>query len=106
MNDFRNTWRARAQPWFAFCALALFLSVPLAQAQQLSYFKNFFVTGDYVAAGVGLQHTGVNGFATGSITIDPAKVPADAEVVAAYLYWQTISSSGAPDPTALAGAQF
>ena len=72
----------------------------------LSYFKNYFVTGDYVAAGVGMQRTGVNGFATGTITIDPAKIPAGAEIVAAYLYWQTVSSSGAPDPSALRGARF
>ena len=64
------------------------------------------MTGDYVAAGVGLQHTGVNGFATGTITIDPSQIPAGAEIVAAYLYWQTISSSGAPDPSVLRGAKF
>ena len=72
----------------------------------LGYFKNYFVTGDYVAAGVGLQRTGVNGFATGTITIDPSQIPAGAELLAAYLYWQTISTSGAPDPSALRGAKF
>ncbi|HEY1332700.1 MAG TPA: hypothetical protein VGF31_00505, partial [Myxococcaceae bacterium] len=72
----------------------------------LAYFKNYFVSGDYVAAGVGLQRTGVNGFATGTITIDPSQIPAGADIVAAYLYWQTISSSGAPDPSALRGAKF
>src|ERR1700754_1230453 len=75
-------------------------------AGRLDYFKNYFVTGDYVAAGVGLQHTGVNALAKGTITIAPAQIPAGAEVVAAYLYWQTISSSGAPDPSALTGAKF
>ena len=73
---------------------------------SLGYFKNYFVTGDYVAAGVGLQRTGVNGFATGYITIDPSQIPAGAEVLAAYLYWQTISTSGTPDPSALRGAKF
>jgi hypothetical protein len=78
-----------------------------ARAQNaLNYFKNYFVTGDYVAVGVGLQHTGVNGFATGTLTVDPAQIPPDAEVVAAYLYWQTISSSGTPDPSVLQGAKF
>ena len=64
------------------------------------------MTGDYVAAGVGLQRKGVNGFATGNITIDPAQIPAGAEIVAAYLYWQTISSSGTPALSALQGAKF
>ncbi|HMK72697.1 MAG TPA: hypothetical protein VK454_05120 [Myxococcaceae bacterium] len=73
---------------------------------SLRYFKNYFVTGDYVAAGVGLQRTGVNGFATGYINIDASQIPAGAEVLAAYLYWQTISTSGAPDPSALRGATF
>jgi hypothetical protein len=72
----------------------------------LGYFKNYFVTGDYLAVGVGMQHTGVNGFANGTLTVAPGQIPAGAEVVAAYLYWQTISSSGAPDPSVLQGAKF
>jgi hypothetical protein len=72
----------------------------------LGYFKNYFVTGDYLAVGVGLQHTGVNGFANGTLTVAPGQIPAGAEVVAAYLYWQTISSSGTPDPSVLQGAKF
>ena len=90
-------------------AVLLFVALPshaTGSPGGLTYFKNYFVTGDYVAAGVGLQHTGVNGFAKGTITIDPAQIPAGAEVVAAYLYWQTISSSGTPDPSALKGAKF
>jgi hypothetical protein len=106
MKSFRKAAYATG-PWLAVCAIAAGIAAPTVQAQQgLHYFKNFFVTGNYVAAGVGLQHTGVNGFATGTITIDPAQVPADAEIVAAYLYWQTISSSGAPEASVLAGAKF
>src|SRR5215813_10287899 len=87
--------------------LAIALPCHPARAQNaLNYFKNYFVTGDYLAVGVGLQHTGVNGFATGMLTVDPAQIPPDAEVVAAYLYWQTISSSGTPDPSVLQGAKF
>ena len=87
--------------------LAAVLSPHPARAQNaLGYFKNYLVTGDYLAVGVGLQHTGVNGFANGTLTIDAAQLPAGAEVVAAYLYWQTISSSGAPDPSVLRGAKF
>ena len=87
--------------------LSLVLPSPAARAADgLGYFKNFFVTGDYLAVGVGLQHTGVNGFATGTLTVAPGQIPAGAEVVAAYLYWQTISSSGTPDPSVLQGAKF
>jgi hypothetical protein len=83
------------------------LAAQPARAQNaLNYFKNYFVTGDYVAVGVGLQHTGVNGLATGTLTVDPSQIPANAEVVAAHLYWQTISSSGTPDPSVLQGAKF
>ena len=85
----------------------LAVAVPSRSARAdggLGYFKNYFVTGDYVTAAVGLQRTGVNGFATGNINI--AGIPDGAEVVAAYLYWQTISSSGAPDPSAIRGAKF
>ena len=87
--------------------LAAALVAHPAHAQNaLNHFKNYFVTGDYVAVGVGLQHTGVNGLATGTLTVDPSQIPADAEVVAAYLYWQTISSSGTPEPNVLQGAKF
>jgi hypothetical protein len=89
--------------------LALLMSVaPGASAQQLEPFKNYLVTGDYVAAGVALRGTGVNGLATGYINIGDDQVPAGAEVVAAYLYWQVITNSGTPpnpDP-ALIGARF
>jgi hypothetical protein len=79
---------------------------PVRAQNALNYFKNYFVTGDYVAVAVGLQHTGVNGFATGTLTVDPSQIPPDAEVVAAHLYWQTISASGTPDPSVLQGAKF
>jgi hypothetical protein len=106
MKSIRKAARACGW-WLALCGVAASLTMQTAHAQQdLHYFKNFFLTGDYAVASVGLQHTGVNGLATGTITIDPAQVPADAEIVAAYLYWQTISSSGAPDPSTLAGAKF
>src|SRR5690242_4176497 len=98
---------ARASRTLAVGALlAAVLSTHPARAQNaLGYFKNYILTGDYLAVGIGLQHTGVNGFANGTLTIDPAQIPAGAEVVAAYLYWQTISSSGTPDPSVLRGAK-
>ena len=75
---------------------ALFLSLqpssPMsAQAPDgLTFFKNYFITGDYAVGGVGLRGTGAGGIATGSITI--AGVPPAADIVAAFLYWQVAST--------------
>ncbi|MGZ6134621.1 MAG: hypothetical protein ACXWK9_09175, partial [Myxococcaceae bacterium] len=41
---------------------AALVATPARAQEALGYFKNYFVTGDYVAAGVGLQRKGVNGF--------------------------------------------
>src|SRR6185369_16680898 len=52
-------------------ALVLMLFAQAAQAQdRLSFFKNYFVTGDVVAAGVGVRSSGVNGVATANIVIN------------------------------------
>src|SRR5215468_9775959 len=102
----RRTAARSLGPLAAGVLLVALPSHATGSAGRLDYFKNYFVTGDYVAAGVGLRGTGVNGFATGNITIDPAQIPAGAEVVAAYLYWQTTSSPVTPDPSALQGAKF
>jgi len=67
--------------------------------------NNFFVTGDYVVGGVGLRGLGTvdpatgRSLATGTITIpdnnqpNPSGVPAGADIVAAYLYWETVEKS-------------
>lgn len=65
-----------------------------ANRDSLSYFKNYFVTGDYAVAGVALRGQGVNGFANGTISMN--SVPAGADVVAAFLYWQTVETTAAP----------
>jgi hypothetical protein len=55
----------------------------------LSLFKNYFVTGDYVVAGVGLRGRGdATGFAKGNITV--SGVPDGADIVAAFLYWEAV----------------
>ena len=54
----------------------------------LGFFKNYFITGDYAVGGVGLHDLGVNGIATGSIPIQG--VPAESDVLAAFLYWQVV----------------
>ncbi len=78
--------------------LPLIVLVLFAQAawagDALSFFNNWFVTGDYAVSGVGLRGTGVNGWATG--TINMAGVPANAEPVAAFLYWSTAESTQTP----------
>ena len=82
-------------------------SAQTTNPNPLSLFKNYFVTGDYVVGGVGLRGLGVSGFATGTISIPdthqatatdvPAQgVPLGADVVAAFLYWQTVESSQVP----------
>src|SRR6266436_9198539 len=75
-----------------------------AGSDALKFFQNFFVTGDYVVAGVGLRGQGGQngspaGLATGTINV--SGVPSDADVVAAFLYWQVVSSSALPDSGAL-----
>src|SRR5215831_6944123 len=67
----------------------------------LNFFKNYIVTGDYAVGGVGLRGLGDGtGFATGTIKIpDTANyanakaVPAGADIVAAFLYWQSVEKS-------------
>src|SRR5712664_4045861 len=80
----------------------------LAQtSSQLTLSNNYFVTGDYIVGGVGLRGLGVNGFATGTINIpdtaqpNPSSVPAGADIVAAFLYWETVEKT----QSAFAGQQ-
>src|SRR5262245_57834284 len=91
----------------AVLVVSLLSATSVQAADALRYFKNYFITGDFVAAGVGLRSTGVGGFASGNIVINtvpctagsPAAgysyvdcstqgaVPAD--IIAAFLYWTT-----------------
>ncbi|MDQ3347214.1 MAG: hypothetical protein M3545_04530 [Acidobacteriota bacterium] len=77
-------------------AAALFGAVPASAQQPLSFFKNYFVTGDYVVSGVSLFARGKDGTATAGISI--SNFPEDSvDVLAAFLYVQTveeIKSSG------------
>ena len=69
------------------------LAAQPAQAQQdgLSFFKNYFITGDYVVRGTSLWRKGVNGKAVADIPkLGGADgVTPDADIVAAFLYIQT-----------------
>lgn len=99
--------------WALFISLLLLpLSVPSAQAADaLQLFKNYFITGDYVVGGVALRGQGVpsstiaggvGSYATGVIHMNG--VPQGADIVAAYLYWETISGTGVNQSTLAIGA--
>jgi len=79
-----------------------------AQADALSFFKNYFVTGDYAVGSVGLRGlgglSGTPGIARGAISI--SGVPAKAEIVAAFLYWQVVSKASAGPDSGATGARF
>src|SRR5215467_1614609 len=110
---------------FAIAAFMVFFSMAVAQdtaeAQSLNFFKNYFVTGDYVSGGVGLRGLGVTSsaiqavsggvgsYATGVIHMSGVPgyvsngvgcsmlVPRcvqHADIVAAYLYWETVAATG------------
>jgi hypothetical protein len=66
----------------------------------LQYARGFLITGDYVVGGVDLTpalNPPVNGLSTG--TIPMTGVPANTDIVAAFLYWEAIYAPGA-QPTA------
>jgi hypothetical protein len=92
----------------ATAALGLLLVFGFAQTASaqttppLNLFNNYFITGDYVVGGVGLRGAGDStGFAHGTISIPDSVqaqatgvpspgVPAGANIVAAFLYWETV----------------
>ncbi len=102
--------RAVTRLSLACCLAALPSSVVCVQASfaqangPLNFGQNYFVRGDFVVAGAyGLNTSfGADGFGTGTIKIPDANpgitgvnsVPADAEVIAAVLYWQTVEKVG------------
>ena len=84
----------------------LALSAQAARADALNFFNNWFVTGDYTVAGVGLKNTGGVGSikmsgvpcTTGvgpSAAIAPCttKGAVQAYPVAAFLYWEAVEST-------------
>jgi hypothetical protein len=100
-----TTVRAAVRAGAVTLAAAALAPAAHAQAEALKPFKNFFVTGDYVATGVALGGTGAGGFATGQLNVGQ-QIPAGAEVVAAYLYWTTVGPSDAVPASLVAGARF
>jgi len=94
--------------------MLLLLAATTAYAQSaaatpnpLPYSKGFLVTGDYVVGGVDFtpqaNPADANGFATGTISI--SGVPADADIVGAYVYWEAVFSA-VPGMSPAAGVKF
>ncbi len=69
--------------------------VSIGQQPQLSLENNYFVTGDYATGGVTLRGTGTGTITISDSTTSPGTqgVPDGADIVAAYLYWETVESS-------------
>jgi len=89
----------RSGAWFRNVVAALSVSLMSSQqrgqaqaADALPFAKGFLVTDNDVAGGVDLDPQSVDhGFITG--TIPMSGVPAGADIIAAYLYWETISTN-------------
>jgi hypothetical protein len=73
---------------------------------DLPYARGYLLTGNYVASGIDLTENAnpvdLDGFSTGTIHITKCNppavvfncVPADADIVAAYMYWEAIVANG------------
>src|SRR5438132_11950608 len=85
----------------AFAALFTQTGTQAQSGDALPYSMGYLITGNYVAGGVNLNGArSTNGFVTG--TIPMSGVPANADIVAAFLYWETLYSANSQ----LKGATF
>src|SRR5687767_3669210 len=74
---------------------------PALAQDALPFTQSYSITGNYVVGGVDLApQSQANGFVTG--TINMTGVPANADILAAYLYWETIWTQ----PEQAEGARF
>ena len=85
----------RAAGLLIVAGLASLVIQPVVHSQSgdaLPFAKSFLITGDYAVGSVDLTpQSGGGGFLTG--TVPMTGVPANAEVLAAYVYWETISTN-------------
>ena len=99
--------RVKTHVGFAILVLLLFAQTT-GQAEPgdaLQYTKGFIVTGNYVVGGADPDDAVdpiVDGFSTREIPI--SGVPADADIVAAYLFWETLTLQS--DPSTVHGVKF
>src|SRR5688572_16133009 len=93
----RMSWMRRAAALISLAAVTVFAqSAGMAQQgdDALPFSKSYTITGDYVVGGVDLQPASTStGFLTG--TIPMSGVPANADILAAFLWWETISTDTA-----------
>src|SRR5215469_1139565 len=108
-------WPTPLKSRFSMIVLLIVLGKTGQAQDPLQFFKNYFVTGDYAVAGVGLNGQGVDGYASNTITMTgvpcttggpgpsttldaacaaPGAVPA--EPIAAFLLWQSLETSTSP----------
>ncbi len=90
---------------FGFAQLASAQTASVQTTPPLNLFNTYFITGDYVVGGVGLRGAGDStGIAHGTISIPDSVqaqatglpspgVPAGANIVAAFLYWETVEKN-------------
>ena len=84
---------------FLFLACVLPLASNGEAAEGINFFKNYFITGDYAVASVDLKPQGaVGGLISGNIEM--SGVPANADIMAAFLYWETVDATGLTTTTA------
>jgi hypothetical protein len=93
--------KSLAKAGFALLLVLLFAQTG-GQAQvtdPLTYSRGFLITGNYAVSGIDLTEArnppDIQGMSTGVINM--TEVPEDADIVAAYLYWETITLTS--DPT-------
>ena len=80
-------------------------ALPLA-TDGLKFFNNFFVTGDVVVGGVGTWSTGSGTIHMGTPAPPMSAAPEGAEALAAFLYWQVVTSANPTTVDVNAGATF
>jgi hypothetical protein len=95
MSQIQHSLRPARLRLIAICCLGLSIATQIGDAQSppsgLKFFKNYFVTGGSVTGNVDFgSQSGGGGFATGVIPI--SGVPQDADILGAFLYWETIAS--------------
>src|SRR5262245_54073032 len=95
---------------FLFLASLLLATSPgghaLAPDESLPFTTSFTVTGNYFVRGIDLAPgAATNGFVTGTINVDSEALPDNADILAAYLYWETINAGETTPPVPI-GTQF
>ncbi len=100
MKNVREVPKSLAKAGLALLLVLLFAQVGgrAEPGDALPYTKGFLVTGNYVVGGVDLNENAnpidVNGFSTGEIVM--SGVPDNADIVAAYLFWETLTLETSP----------